>query len=64
MAIPGVGRRTAEVLLAKIGTDMSRFPAAAQEANWAGLCPGNRESAPGSARAGARARAAPSCGAR
>jgi|SRR5215204_5457927 len=43
--IPGVGRRTAEVLLAEIGTDMARFPSAAHLASWAGMCPGNEESA-------------------
>lgn len=44
-AIPGVGRRTAEVIVAEIGTDMSRFPTAAHLASWAGMAPGNRESA-------------------
>jgi len=44
-AIPGVGRRTAEVIVAEIGTDMARFPTAKHLASWAGLCPGNRESA-------------------
>lgn len=43
--IPGVGRRTAEGLLAEIGGDMSRFPTAAHLASWARLCPGNNESA-------------------
>lgn len=43
--IPGVGRRTAEVILAEIGTDMSRFPTAGHLASWAGMCPGNHESA-------------------
>jgi transposase len=43
--IPGVGRRTAEIILAEIGTDMDRFGSAAQLASWAALCPGNRESA-------------------
>jgi transposase len=43
--IPGVNRRTAEVLLAEIGPDMSRFPSAAHLASWAGMCPGNNESA-------------------
>jgi transposase len=44
-AIPGVGRRTAEALVAEIGTDLGRFPSAAHPASWAGLCPGNDESA-------------------
>jgi transposase len=43
--IPGIGRRTAEVLVAEIGTDMSRFPTGAHLASWAGMCPGNDESA-------------------
>lgn len=43
--IPGVGRRTAEVLLAEIGADVTRFPTAGHLASWAGMCPGNRESA-------------------
>ena len=44
-AIPGVCRRVAEVLVAEIGIDMSRFPTAAHLASWAGVCPGNNESA-------------------
>jgi len=44
-AIPGVGRRTAETLLAEIGTDMRRFPSAGHLASWAGMCPGHDESA-------------------
>jgi len=44
-SIPGVGRRTAEVLLAEVGVDMQRFPTAANLASWAGLCPGQHESA-------------------
>ena len=43
--IPGVDRRTAEVLIAEIGVDMSRFPTAGHLASWAGMCPGNNESA-------------------
>ena len=43
--IPGVGKRTAEVIIAEIGTDMSRFPTARHLASWAGICPGNHESA-------------------
>lgn len=44
-SIPGVQRRTAEVIVAEIGTDMSRFPSAGHLASWAGLCPGNDQSA-------------------
>lgn len=43
--IPGVSRRVAEVLLAEIGADMTRFPSAAHLASWTGLCPGNHQSA-------------------
>ena len=43
--IPGVGQRTAEVILAEIGADMARFPSAGHLASWAGMCPGQRESA-------------------
>jgi len=43
--IPGVSRRVAEVLLAEIGADLTRFPSAPHLASWAGLCPGNHESA-------------------
>lgn len=39
--IPGVGKRAAEVIVAEIGVDMSRFPTAGHLASWAGMCPGN-----------------------
>ena len=42
--IPGVGRRTAEVIVAEIGTDMERFPTPGRLASWAGVCPGNKQS--------------------
>ncbi len=42
--IPGVSRRTAEILIAEVGTDMTRFPSAKHLASWAGMCPGNNES--------------------
>jgi transposase len=44
-SIPGVGRRVAEVLIAEIGADMTRFPTPGHLASWAGMCPGNNESA-------------------
>lgn len=44
-SIPGVGRWTAEVLVAEVGTDMGRFPDAGHLASWAGMCPGHDESA-------------------
>lgn len=57
--IPGINRRTAEVILAEIGTDLSRFASPRHLASWAGLCPGQHESAgkrrSGRARKGNRA---------
>jgi transposase len=44
-AIPGVGPRTAEILIAELGVDMRHFPTARHVASWAGLCPGTHESA-------------------
>ena len=43
--IPGVGETTAQVMLAEIGSDMSRFPSPAHLRSWACLCPRNDESA-------------------
>jgi transposase len=45
MTIPGIAKISAEVIIAEIGVDMSRFPTAAHLASWTGLCPGNNESA-------------------
>ena len=44
-SIPGIGQRTAQTIVAEIGVDMSRFPSAKHLASWAGVCPGNHESA-------------------
>jgi transposase len=44
-SIPGVNRQAAETIIAEIGLDMGRFPTAGHLASWAGICPGNRESA-------------------
>jgi transposase len=43
--IPGVARRTAEMVVAEIGTAMTRFPSADHLASWAGVAPGTHESA-------------------
>jgi len=43
--IPGVSRRTAEVLVAEVGVELERFPTPRHLASWAGMCPGNDESA-------------------
>jgi transposase len=53
--IPGISRRVAEVVLAEVGTDMDRFATHAHLASWAGVCPGNNESA-GKRRSGRTAR--------
>ena len=43
--IPGVGRRTAETIVAEMGTDMDRFATPGHLASWAGVSPGNNQSA-------------------
>ncbi len=43
--IPGIQQRSAEIILAEIGVDMTRFATPAHLASWAGVCPGNNESA-------------------
>jgi transposase len=44
-AIPGIGVRVAETILAELGTDMSRFPSSGHVSSWAGLAPGQHERA-------------------
>jgi transposase len=43
--IPGIGKRNAEIIVAEIGVDMTVFPTPGHLASWAGVCPGNNESA-------------------
>lgn len=43
-SVPGISERAAQVLVAEVGTDMSRFPSAGHLASWAGICPGNNQS--------------------
>ena len=44
-SITGIGENSAKAIISVIGTDMTRFPSDAHIASWAGLCPGNNESA-------------------
>lgn len=53
-SIPGIGQRVATVVVSEIGVDMNRFPTAGHLAAWAGLAPGNNESAGKHRRAGRR----------
>jgi transposase len=43
--VPGIGARAAEVIVAEIGVGMEKFPTAGHLASWAGMCPGNDQSA-------------------
>jgi transposase len=43
--VPGLDRRSIDVIVAETGADMCRFPSAGDLASWAGVCPGNHESA-------------------
>lgn len=43
--IPGIGERVAQVIVSEIGAEMNRFPTERHLASWAGVCPGNHESA-------------------
>jgi transposase len=49
--IPGINQRTAENVIAEVGTDMAPFPSVPELVSWAGVCPGKRESAGKSRRA-------------
>jgi transposase len=44
-AIPGIGKVSAEQIIAETGTDMERFGNPQRLCSWAGVCPGNNESA-------------------
>lgn len=44
-SIPGVGKEASESIIAEIGNDMNQFPSAKHLSSWAGLAPGNNESA-------------------
>ena len=57
-SIPGIGRWSAEVILAEIGPDMRRFPTAGHLASWAGMCPGHDERA-GKRRSGKTCKGSP-----
>ena len=45
VAVPGIGERAAENVVAEIGTNMEQFPTAGHLSSWVGMCPGSRESA-------------------
>jgi transposase len=54
ITIPGIGQRVAEVIVAETGAQMTRFPSPAKLAAWAGLAPGDNESAGKRKKAAAR----------
>jgi transposase len=61
--ITGLNQRTVEVVISEIGMDMSRFPTDRHLASWAGLCPGNNESAGNSGRGAKHGKATSGSGA-
>lgn len=44
-SLPGIGERAAQLIIAEMGVDMQQFPSAEHLSSWAGMCPGNNESA-------------------
>ncbi len=44
-SIPVIDQITASVVIAEVGVEMNQFPTVGQLSSWAGLCPGNHESA-------------------
>ena len=44
-AIPGINQKTIDVIVVELGVDMTHFPSSGQVSSWAGLCPGNEQSA-------------------
>jgi transposase len=57
-SLPGVGEHSAHTIVAEIGVDMARFPSEGHLASWAGMCPGNNESA-GKRKKGATTKGSP-----
>lgn len=43
--LPGINQRIAQIIIAEVGVEMSRFPSAGHLASWVGICPGNHQSA-------------------
>ncbi|WP_434081489.1 IS110 family transposase [Sanguibacter sp. Z1732] len=61
ITIPGVAKRASEVIIAETGGDMSRFATPGHLSSWAGLCPGNTTSPPGSTAQDEPAAVTPGC---
>ena len=60
-SLPGINQRIAEIIVAEIGADLEPFEDAEHLASWAGMCPGNNESA-GKRKSGRTVKAVPGCG--